>query len=235
MNTGLARVYQRLKGVWLGDEGLTAFLLLLFVGIFIAPFLDSLPARLLMGVLFSLLILAGFISLSAHHALRYPAGAVACLAIVLRWLMHLLPTPTTLRWGTFASLVFLLLLTLTILYRVFGDSGPVTAHKIRGAVAVYLLFGITWSTLYGLLDQVLPNAFSLPAPGGEYGAGRQGTLTYFSFITLTTVGYGDLTPTHDVSRMFAVLEALTGQLYPATLLARLVSLEISHRGREGAG
>ena len=58
---------------------------------------------------------------------------------------------------------------------------------------------------------------------------RQQILTYFSFVTLTTVGYGDITPTHEVTRMFAIMEALCGQLYPATLLARLVSLEVMHR------
>jgi hypothetical protein len=55
-------------------------------------------------------------------------------------------------------------------------------------------------------------------------------LTYFSFVTLTTLGYGDIAAVHPVARMFVVFEALVGQLYPATLLARLVSLEISNRG-----
>jgi hypothetical protein len=61
---------------------------------------------------------------------------------------------------------------------------------------------------------------------------RQQILTYFSFVTLTTVGYGDITPTHDITRMFAIMEALCGQLYPATLLARLVSLEVMNREKE---
>ena len=121
------------------------------------------------------------------------------------------------------------LLTLGILYKVFSDDKPVTSHRIRGAIAAYLLFGITWSILYGLLDQTLPQAFNLPAAAGLYGPDRQEQLTYFSFVTLATLGYGDITPIHGVSRMFAIMEALIGQLYPATLLARLVSLEVTHR------
>jgi hypothetical protein len=122
----------------------------------------------------------------------------------------------------------MVMLTVVILAKVFGK-GPVTAHRVKGAIAVYLLFGMTWALLYGLLDQTLPNAFNLPLLGEAFTPERQETLTYFSFITLTTLGYGDITPVHEISRMFVVMEGLIGQLYPATLLARLVSLEIMHR------
>jgi hypothetical protein len=62
----------------------------------------------------------------------------------------------------------------------------------------------------------------------------QETFAYFSFVTLSTLGYGDITAVHPVSRMFVIMEALVGQLYPATLLARLVSLEISNRQQSGS-
>jgi len=127
------------------------------------------------------------------------------------------------------SLVFMVILTLVILSKVFSESGTVNMQRVLGAIAAYLLFGLTWSVLYGLLAQILPHAFSHTAAGAMYSADDQATITYFSFVTLTTLGYGDITPTHEITRMFAIMEALTGQLYPATLLARLVSLEVSHR------
>jgi hypothetical protein len=75
---------------------------------------------------------------------------------------------------------------------------------------------------------MLPNAFNgLPEAGAEHGTGA--ALLYFSFSTLTTVGFGDITPVHPLVRNFANLEAVIGQLYPATLIARLVSLELEHR------
>jgi len=80
-----------------------------------------------------------------------------------------------------------------------------------------------------LMDDLLPNAFSgLPPVGKEFGSGA--ALLYFSFSTLTTLGFGDILPVHPLARNIANLEAIIGHLYPATLLARLVSLEIAHRG-----
>jgi hypothetical protein len=67
----------------------------------------------------------------------------------------------------------------------------------------------------------------LPPTGAEHGSGA--ALLYFSFSTLTTAGFGDITPVHPLARNLANLESVIGQLYPATLLARLVSLELEHR------
>lgn len=220
---------------WLEDRGLSAFLGLLFLAIFLGPFTDSRLFALLTTLFLSLLMVAGVSSTSQKAGVRMVAGLVAFVAIVLRWMTHLAPSPALHAWSSFASLVFMVLLTTGVLYNVFKNDRPVTVHRIRGAIAAYLLFGLTWSILYTLLDQTLPHAFNLPEFPALQGTGRQESITYFSFVTLATLGYGEITPTHGVSRMFAVMEALTGQLYPATLLARLVSLEVSHRNGSAAG
>jgi hypothetical protein len=229
MKATLPGIVRRAAHFWLGDEGLSAFLCLLFLALFLGPFSESKLVGMLTSLFLSLLMVAGVADMSPRPAIRISAGALACTAIVLRWMTHIAPSAAMLRWSSLASLIFMVLLTVGIFYKVFRDDKPVTMHRVRGAIAAYLLFGITWSLLYGLLDQTLPNAFNLPDSGEMYNAKRQTNLTYFSFVTLATLGYGDITPTHAVSRMFAIMEALTGQLYPATLLARLVSLEISHR------
>jgi hypothetical protein len=93
-----------------------------------------------------------------------------------------------------------------------------------------LNFALMFSTVYRLIYVLTPDAFAnLPHSGSEYGSGA--ALLYFSFSTLTTVGYGDVTPVHPLARSVANFESVIGQLYPATLLARLVSLEIAHRGQ----
>ena len=94
-----------------GEQGLSIFLYLLFLSFFLAPFVDSLPVRLLTSLLFSLVMVFGVISMSRHPAIRLFAGSVACVAIVLRWLMHILPSPVILKWGSFAALIFMIMLT----------------------------------------------------------------------------------------------------------------------------
>jgi hypothetical protein len=118
-------------------------------------------------------------------------------------------------------------LSIVMAQAVFG-AGRITMHRVQGAVVLYMNFGLIFFTIYGLINALAPNAFAgLPPRGSEHFTGAG--LLYFSFSTLTTLGYGDITPLHPLARTIAVLEAAIGQLYPATLLARLVSLEIEHR------
>jgi len=212
MSNHLSETCRKVHNSLWGENKLSIFLYLLFIAFFLAPFVDSLPARLLTSLLLSLVMVFGVISMSHHPAFRLLAGSVACVAIVLRWMMHLLPSPLILKWGSFSTLIFMIMLTMVFLAKVFKEGGKVTVDKIKGAVAVYLLFGLSWSILYGLLDQLLPHAFNLPGIAEAGSVDRQQMLTYFSFVTLTTVGYGDITPTHEITRMFAIMEALCGQL-----------------------
>lgn len=111
----------------------------------------------------------------------------------------------------------------------FGP-GRVTWRRIQGAVALYLILGLLFAHLYGLLNALVPEAFANVPPGlSAHAVFYQGRLLYFSFATLTSVGYGDIVPLHPVSYSLATLEALIGQLFPAILLARLVSLELEGR------
>ncbi len=137
------------------------------------------------------------------------------------------PTPLTEWLNSGGRFLAIATVSLVIAGVVFG-SGRVTFHRVQGAVVLYLNFGLMFFIIYRLLDDLLPNAFSgLPPTGKEFGSGA--ALLYFSFSTLTTLGYGDILPVHPLARNIANLEAIIGQLYPATLLARLVSLEIAHR------
>ena len=108
--------------------------------------------------------------------------------------------------------------------------GRVTLHRIQGAIVLYLNFAIVFASVYRLMWDLIPTAFAnLSAPAG--GPGEIDTMLYFSFTTLTTTGFGDITPVHPFARALANLEAIIGQLYPATILARLVTLELEHRRR----
>jgi hypothetical protein len=119
------------------------------------------------------------------------------------------------------------ILSFVIARAIFGE-GRVSWHRVQGAVVLYFNFALFFFTIYRLIEVLSPGSFhGLPPTGAEHGSGA--ALLYFSFSTLTTVGYGDITPLHPMARDIANLESVLGQLYPATLLARLVSLEIEHR------
>jgi hypothetical protein len=99
-----------------------------------------------------------------------------------------------------------------------------------GAVAAYLFIGMIWSLAYYLVTLRIPQAFSIQghiAPGDR--ESLQSQLFYFSFVTLTTLGYGDIVAVHPIVRMLVILEGVVGQLFPAILIARLVSLHVQSK------
>jgi hypothetical protein len=108
--------------------------------------------------------------------------------------------------------------------------GKINYHRVIGAVLLYLNIGVFFVALYGFAALVVHNAFTGLGPL-EDNLNVAGNLIYFSFVTLTSVGYGDIVPLHPVVRGIANIEAIIGQLYPATLLARLVTLELEQRRR----
>jgi hypothetical protein len=119
---------------------------------------------------------------------------------------------------------------LTVLGVVIGHAtfagGRVTWHRVRGAVALYLILGILFAHLSGLLNVFVTGAFANVPPSLSADAVfYQGRLLHFSFATLTTTGYGDMVPLHPIARSLASLQSVIGQLFPATFLARLMSLE----------
>jgi len=103
--------------------------------------------------------------------------------------------------------------------------GSITGYKIGGGIAVYILLGHLWASLYLTLYILQPDSFQY---GGELIASEEALkqLSYFSFVSLTTIGYGDITALNSFARILVILEGLTGQLFPAIFIAKLVSLQI---------
>ncbi len=128
--------------------------------------------------------------------------------------------------ATGAGVVFFLLVTLVLLRHIFTFRGPVSSDLLYGAVSVYLLIGITFAFGFTLVANLQPDSFrGLPASGED--AANFLNLLYFSFVTLTTLGYGDVSPVSRIAGVFATLEALCGQMYLTILVARLVGMHIS--------
>jgi hypothetical protein len=113
-----------------------------------------------------------------------------------------------------------------LFFRGVVRSRRVTRDVLAGAMASYLLLGITWAFAYTLVDQLVDGAFSVPIAGAD-GHPQLDTVLYFSFVTLLTVGYGDIAPVHAWARLLAMLEAFTGFTFGTIVLARLVAMYLA--------
>ncbi len=114
-----------------------------------------------------------------------------------------------------------LFIVITILIRKIFSEKNITADTIKGGISVYFLMGFLWTYLYSLLVLLDPQALIFAKQNFEFSI-----LTYFSFTTLTTLGYGDITPVSWLARNLTILESTFGQIYIAVLIARLVGLSI---------
>jgi hypothetical protein len=119
------------------------------------------------------------------------------------------------------SVIAFMVLGYVVARAVFAP-GPVNTHRILGAIVFYLNLVLLFSTIYRLILDIAPAAFSEVSDGAE-GPRGFAALIYFSFVTLTSTGYGDILAINPFARSLANLESVIGQLYPATLLARLVA------------
>lgn len=122
----------------------------------------------------------------------------------------------------FMSMLFFVFVTVTILEHILR-SREVTADTLYAAVCVYLLLGIMWASIYGVLEYITPGSVFTGKDGDISGPVSSNLLIYYSFTTLTTLGFGDITSLTPQARIISILEAITGQLFIAFLVARLVS------------
>jgi hypothetical protein len=219
-----------LKAVWVSDVGLTGLLIVLFFQIFVFyPLADSPIGKALVYGTFFMLLISGILTVIGTHIWAKLAVALATLSLIPRCIAIFHDSPDLVSVNALMGILFSALLMMVILMQVFRE-GPVNAHRIAGSVAAYLLIGLIWGAAYLIIAEQITNAFVWPAYMTTTDAHvLQARLFYFSFITLTSVGYGDIVPVHPVAQTLAMLEALIGQLFLAILLARLVSLEIISR------
>lgn len=222
------RIWEVLRRFWVAEYGLSVFVGILVVITFVLPAFGRMgPLMVIVSdVAFSALLVAGALTLTERRWMRRLIPPVAALALLIRWAnVAGVPGDHT-AWREFSTLMSFALFAAVVAGQVYRR-GPVTHHRIQGAVAVYLLLGLAWASAYAFLYDLRPDAFT----GSLDAASRPQTWIYFSFVTLTTTGYGDIAPVHPVARSLAIAESVAGQLYIAITLARLVALQLSTRRR----
>jgi hypothetical protein len=218
---------QELRDRW-GDSLLTALTILLLVMMFVVAPLQALGlfGFQIFELLLAMMLVVGVFVISGSH-IAVAAMLVALVMIVTGAVLRI-RSPSILDLNLFAGAWLIVGVTLAwAVARATFAPGRVTYHRILGAVLLYLTVAIIFAAFYTFIGTLQPNAFANMTVEDSPKLATQ--LIYFSFATMTTTGYGDISPLHPMARALCNLEAVFGQLYPATLLARLVTLELAHR------
>jgi len=187
----------------------------------------------ILELLFSIILITGIYIVSANRKILTVAILLASLTLSIFWFNIILQSSSLLTFGLMLEIIFFAITTTTILIHVLQYK-KVTADKIYGAICGYLLIGIIWALMYTTVENMYPGSFLFI--NGVTGPHHFQSLhrfyfsyfLYYSFVTLTTLGYGDILPLTAVTRILSSIQAVIGQLYVAVLIARLVGLHISH-------
>lgn len=206
--------------------GMAALLLLLAGVIFVVPTLvpEGETWELFVDALLLLILASGIAAVADHRRLAIALGLLSLVAIAVRWTEWVAPAARLPALREVSTLVALLVLASAVAINVFA-SGHRIGERIFGAIVLYLLVGLMFAVSYGFVERAAPASFKAQTRLSSAFA----DWVYFSFVTLTTVGFGDITPVTRAARALTILEALIGQLYPAVIIARLVSLSAEER------
>lgn len=192
---------ERVSG-WLSDESLSLLLVLLLVDLLVLPVIGPNVGEVALNLLFTVLLLTGLATVASRGVAFVVVGVLAVAAVALKWIAHVPSLPGTPATAAAAAIVVFGLLTLLVLLRTLSP-GPITRRRIEGAIATYLLIAMTFALSFELLELLRPG--SLRFSEGEPEVMEQ-AVSYFSMVTLTTVGYGDITPVTPLARRLAMLE-----------------------------
>ena len=194
------------------------------------PFLESASmARTLLASFSLMILLSALFSATRGRRLRWLALALGVPAVGATVLEMLSDAPGVSLLDDVLFGGFLLLVTIGV-FRAVLAAAEVTSEVVNGALCVYLLFGFVFAAAYVVLETIHPGSFAMSARPHD-GPGLHRAFLYFSYVTQTTMGYGDITPATPPARSLTTVQAITGQLYLTVLVARLVALQIVHQER----
>jgi hypothetical protein len=216
------KVREAITQTWQSEANLSFFLALLVLLAFVLPCLGLERRRLYNNLASSVVLISGVAIAWRRRAVFFLAASVTLVTLIVKWTVLLSPSITLGVWPDLLTMAAILMLLYIMLSQVFAP-GPVTGTRIQGAIAAYLLFGAAWAHAYAIVASTIPGSFTLP--GRELSSVSE--WFYYSFVTLTTVGFGDIVPVHPIARSLTVTEVLAGQLYLAILIGRLVGMQIS--------
>lgn len=221
---------RRNREFWTHERSLTA--LLIYLSLMLLLWMPasgrSWTEFIVKDLLFMLIVVAGVYSVLTNWKRQLFFISLAIVSAVLRVVNFMTPSVDLNAVNDFLTIVFFVILTYFVLHHIFKD-GPVNFYRIQGSLAVFIIIGFVWAFAYHLLEDLNPGSFSSMTGSVTL---EYGQYVYFSFVTMTTLGYGDIIAVHPLARSLVVFEGMIGLLYPTVMVARLVAMELEHsRGR----
>lgn len=220
---------QRNHEFWNHERSLRALLVYMSISIFawipLADYSNRWWGFLISDMLFNLIILAGVFSVLTRWKKQLLFICIAFVTSLLRFLSFL----TQFEWIQLAGYVFAIMffahLGQLVLKHIFKE-GPINFYRIQGSVIVFMIIGIIYAWLYTLLESFIPGSFSLTEVSQSY-KDMFSQFLYFSFATMTTLGFGDMIATGSLAKSLVIFQGMIGLLYPVIMIARLVSMEVT--------
>jgi hypothetical protein len=226
----MIRFFKKISNLWTSNYSLTLLLIILvfYLFVLIPQIRDGDKDKIFTGIFFSVLLVTGVASVVNERKYKILILVFASLTFLTRWVASVVHSDARL-FSDISSIIYFIILAFIITKHIFNNK-KIDIHKIMGAVVLYLLIGLIFAYIYSILDFFNPESFivSVAEPFENYEA----KSFYYSFITLTTTGFGDVIPATAMARNFTVMESLIGQLFPVILIARLVSIEIAHKAEK---
>jgi len=212
----------------LPDARFLVLLILILFLLVLTPFLDEfVQTRILMDVFLTAIFIFIICTIRLKRSQAIIASVLVLPLIVATWSTYFVEIRTFSLFSRIFGALFFAYAAINIL-RIVLKSEKVTRETIFAAIVAYLLIALMWAFLYMILERVSPGSFSFPDWGGR---GETMQFEYLSFVTITTLGYGDITPVTDKASALVIIEAVVGQIYLVVLVAWLVGMHVSRRSK----
>lgn len=219
------------KGFFGGTRNFTGLFYCLLAMFVVVPFFEYLPlAEELFVLCFSGILILTLYSLYGLHEHFLFNTTLGVMALGTNIFAYLTPYTTVDKLSLAINIVFFGY-AIVLMYKSVFRASSINTNVILGAICVYLLMGAEWGMIDSLIDLLIPNSYNVATSAMMQE--RTDTLLfhfiYYSFVTLSTLGYGDIVPVSTPARFISALEAITGQIYLSVLVARLVGMHITQK------
>jgi len=211
------------------------FLVALVVLLITVPIVDELNVgELIESILITVVLLSAVVAVGGRRRSLVASLVLVAPAVVAKWVNHVWPDAIPPAVTQASAIVFLSF----VIYRLFHfilTAPRVNSEVLCAAIAVYLILGLTWGFGYMLVANLNPQAFTFTVAADPHPVMVRFQALYFSFVTLTTVGYGDIVPVSKAARLLAITESTFGMFFATIVIARLVALYSAGPGKLGGG